>query len=348
MIEQVSQEVFKNTKGVSYSRLSKLAESPQAYLAALAEDVSTSAAALGSAVDIMLTEPDKFDEEIYVMTASKPGSDLMLKYVNALVETSDKHKAWIASGFKIGANAVETKFQKEGKTYYDALIAAQGRKILDAEELFKANQMVAELKANPYTKKYFVPEDGVELVFQARILWSLMYSSLLHEGKSNVVQAKSVLDVIRIDHKNKIVQPIELKTGAESFMKSYWRYKRYLQGGMYHTAAHMSMRPEDLDLYDVENIKFIYADSNLWYPPMIYQMTDNDLHVATNGSMYKIIGNNDHPNSFGYLKDRWRVKGYTQLAAELEWHQKMDKWDYSYDVYQKNGEVDIDAFTFKF
>ena len=37
-----------------------------------------------------------------------------------------------------------------------------------------------------------------------------------------------------------------------------------------------------------------------------------------------------------------------ELAAELEWHQKTDKWEYSYDLYQKEGEVDIDAFTFKF
>jgi hypothetical protein len=349
MINQVSEKVFKDTKGVSYSRLSKLAESPQAYQAGLVEEPDSSAISLGSAVDIKLTQPDKFDEEIYVMTTDKPGSDLMQKFVDVLVSTQDKEKAWLASGFKIGIDAVWKKFEKEGKAYHEALMIAGKRQILDATDLFKANQIVTTLQTNPYTKKYFVPEDGVELIFQPMILWDLMYHSLLEDGKSATVQAKSVLDVIRIDHKNKLIQPIELKTGAESFMKSYWRYKRYLQGAMYHTAVYKSVFEEEdvADQYTTENIRFIFADTNLWYPPRIYNMTDNDIAVGTYGKQYKTLVMN-HPPIIAGINDHWKIKGYAQLAAELEWHQKMDKWDYSYDVYQRNGEVDIDAFTFKF
>lgn len=348
MINQVTEKVFKDTKGVSYSRLSKLAESPQAYQAGLVDDPESSAISLGTAVDTLLTQPDKFDEQIYVMTTKKPTAPMMLKFVEELINTDDPEKAYEASGFKISIDAVHKKFQTEGKPYYDAIQAAGDRQILDAEDLFKANQIVTTLQNNPYTKKYFVPEDGIELIFQPMILWDLMYHSLLEEGKSATVQAKSVLDVIRIDHKNKSIQPIELKTGAESFMKSYWRYKRYLQGAMYNKAAWKSVDEKYFDDdYVVENIKFVYADTNLWYPPMIYQMTDDDINIATYGILYNsIIGKSDPV--IAYRDNHWKVKGYTQLAAELEWHQKMDKWDYSYDVYQRDGEVDIDAFTFKF
>lgn len=345
MIKQVSKEVFKETKGVSYSRLSKLGQSPQAYQAGLVDDPESSAISLGSAVDVLLTQPDKFDEEIYVMTADKPSSDLMQKFVDTYVDTQDKEKAWLASGFKIGVDAVYKKFEKEGKAYYDAIIAAKGRQIIDAADMFKANQIVTTLKSNPFTKKYFVPEDGVELVFQPMILWDLMYYSLV-TGKSTSVPAKSVLDVIRIDHKEKKIQPIELKTGAESFMKSFWRYGRYLQGAMYNTAAHKSVE-EDSE-YEIENIRFIYADTNMWYPPRIYRMNDNDIGVGTHGKLQRTFNNYNETPSFGHLKNDYKVKGYSQLAAELEWHQKMDKWEYSYDLYQSNGEVDIDAFTFKF
>jgi len=348
MIEQVSEKVFKDTKGVSYSRLSKLGESPQAYQAGLVDDPESSAISLGSAVDILLTQPDKFSEQIYVMTTAKPSSDMMLRFIIQLIATGDANQAHKDSGFKLGLDAVQKKFEKEGKAFYDALIAAQGRKILDAEDMFKANQIVATLKSNPYTKKYFVPEDGIELIFQPMILWNLFHRSLLEDGKSNTVQAKSVLDVIRIDHKKKIIQPIELKTGAESFMKSYWRYKRYLQGAMYTMAVHHAMREEDLDLYTVENIRFVYADTNLWYPPKIYRMTDDDISIGTYGVEYRGFSMTGITRITEPLANRWKVKGYAQLAAELEWHQKMDKWDYSYEVYQKNGEVDIDAFTFKF
>jgi hypothetical protein len=360
MINQVTEKVFKETKGVSYSRLSKLAESPQAYQAGLVDDPESSAISIGSAVDIKLTEPDKFDEQIYVMSAKKPSAEPMLKFVNGLVNNAGNSAvAWTQSGYKISIDAVMKKFDNEGgREYHDALLAAKGKQILDVEDLFKVNQLVTTLQTNPFTKKYFVPEDGVELIFQPRILWDLPYVSLLEEGKTSYVQAKSVLDVIRIDHKNKIIQPVDLKTGAESFMKSYWRYKRYLQGAMYDTAMYHASCTTDKEgnvypsNYIIENIRFVFADTNLWYPPRIYQMTDNDIRVGIHGSNHQVFINaydkngKSSPEISGTHTSR--VKGYAQLAAELEWHQKMDKWDYSYDVYQKNGEVDIDAFTFKF
>ena len=347
MIKTVSEKVFKDTKGVSYSRLSNLATSPQAYQAALVEEPDSSAITLGTAVDMLLTEPDKFDEQIYVMTTDKPNSDMMLKFVNTLIFTGDANKAHADSGFKLGLDAVLKKFEKEGKGYADALNAAKGRKILDAEDLFKANQIVSTLQSNPYTKKYFIPEDGIELIFQPRILWDLMYHSLLEEGRSTTVQAKSVLDVIRIDHKNKIIQPVDLKTGGEGFMKSYWRYKRYLQGAMYNSAVWKASTDLLDSDYVIEPFKFVFADTNLYYPPVIYEMNDSDIEVGTHGRLQRsFVGNREL--SIAFHDSQYRIKGYAQLAAELEWHQKMDQWDYSYDVYQRNGEVDIDAFTFKF
>jgi len=347
MIKTVSEEVFKDTKGVSYSRLSKLAESPQSYQASLAEDPDSSAISIGSAVDIQLTQPEVFDEQIYVMSTSKPNSDMMQKFVNVYLEKGDKHHAWLASEFKISEDATWKKFEKEGKEYYDAIQAAEGKKILDVEDLFKVNQIVSTLQSNPFTKKYFVPEDGVDLIFQPRILWDLMYHSIVNNGQSCVTVAKSVLDVIRINHKTKTIEPVDLKTGAESFMKSYWRYKRYLQGAMYFMAVNKALDEAIADDYVIDNFKFIFADTNLWYPPKIYQMTDNDLAAGIHGKQYRTLAGQSTP-TMGYLDNNWKIKGYTQLAAELEWHTKNNQWDYSYDVYQRNGEVDIDAFTFKF
>jgi hypothetical protein len=336
MITQVSKEVFKDTKGVSYSRLSKLAESPQAYQAALADEPKSSAIALGAAVDILLTEPDIFDEQIYVMLAKRPESDMMLKFCEHYAETDDRNEAHLVSGYKINIQRVQDKFDVEGKNYYDALLAGKDKKVLDIEDMFKANQIVRLLKENPYTKKYFVAEDGVDLVFQPHILWNLAFHSLLtkEEGQLKTVQAKSVLDVVRIDHKNKTVEPIELKTGEDSFMRSFWKYKRYLQASMYEDAVYKAIwdKEEIAEQYIIENIKFIYADSKLYYPPKIYRMTDGDLSAGRSGHID--------------TKTSRVTKGYIQLAAELEWHEKMDLWEYSYDVYQTDGKIDINAFQF--
>ncbi len=344
MITPISMEDFRAFKGVSYSRLSKLADGPQAYKAGLEFDPSSSALSLGTAVDLMLTEPDKFDEEIYVMSAEKPGSEMMLKYVEELYKTDSKDTAWKTSGFKMNQAGVEKKFLTEGKAYYNALQTSNERKILDVADMFKATQMVNTVKANPFTKKYFVAEDGVELLFQFPITWTIGINEI-GTGKIEAVSAKSILDVIQIDHNKKTIQPIELKTGAESFFKSFWRYRRYLQGSMYHNAV-LDLFWENAPIaeeYEIKNIKFVYLDTNLVLPPVIYNMTESDLTIGRLGRLTtSLIGE----NTFAY-SNNYKYKGYVRLVEELDWHQRTDQWNYSYDVYQNNGEVDINAFIVK-
>jgi hypothetical protein len=103
--------------------------------------------------------------------------------------------------------------------------------------------------------------------------------------------------------------------------------------------------------YSIENTRFIHADTNLVYPPTIFRMSDVDTNIGRTGrshmssldvSQYGIHTLNLVPPAMGQ-----RVKGYVDLAAELDWHIRNDKWDYSYNTYQNNGEVDIDALNVK-
>ena len=141
----------------------------------------------------------KFDETVYIMTANKPGSDMMQIFCEVFAETGDQERSREASGFKIGADAIMKKFDKEGRDYYDALIAGQGKMIIDADGLFRANAIVKELTENIFTKKYFVKEPNVDLMFQVAIEWNIQYKSLM-DNEFHTMVAKSMLDVVRIDH----------------------------------------------------------------------------------------------------------------------------------------------------
>jgi hypothetical protein len=166
MITTVTNEVFKNTVANSFSRLSKLADGPQAYKASLEEDKSSPGLTFGSAVDVLLTRPDSFIDEFYVMVGDKLSSDMMVKFCEVFAETNDQENAHALSGFKIGLNAVLAKFQTEGKSYYESLIKGKGKKIIDAATMFGANQIVNSFKSNPFTKDYFIPKDLVEILHQ--------------------------------------------------------------------------------------------------------------------------------------------------------------------------------------
>ena len=359
ILNVVPESAYRGYDGVNYSSLSNLANSPQKFrIEEAAEDSESSAMLLGTVVDLLLTNKQKFDDEVYVMTAAKPSAETMLKYCNTLAETGDSAKAYQASGYKISPNAVATKFDKEGRAYFDALLVGQGKKIVDAEMLFTANQIVMQLINNPYTKKYFIEEDGVDLLFQVPIVWEIPFVSLI-TGENAVAPAKSMLDVIRIDHHNKLIQPVDLKTGGEGFMKSFWRYHRYLQGAMYTDAVHTAQwdRGPDLRGYTLEPMRFVYADTNLFYSPTIYNMTEKDVHAGQEGISYvEPIGGkvaNFDDTAVGVDSIAWgtlgqsKRKGYIQLTAELDWHLKNDMWDYPYEIYKKHGEVDINAFGIK-
>lgn len=333
MIRHLSLEAFKEVKGLSYSRLSKLADGPQAYKKGLEEKVDSSALSLGSAVDLLLTAPDKFHDEIFVMSVDKPDSDMMCKFCEVYAETDDTSKAHIASGYKINLDRTMKKFEEEGKMYHDALIRSKGKQIIDYQGYSTAQYLANQLTTNEFTKQYFIPQsNNIELIFQVPILWDLTYKSLV-TNEHVVLEAKSLLDVIYIDHNKKIVRPIELKTGADSFMRTFWRYRRYIQGAMYYKAVLQAVLDER---YIIEPTKFIYADTNLIYPPVIHAMNFEDIQYGIQGRNYYGL------QEITRTPTGYKFKGYQQLAAELEWHEKNDKWDYSYDVYQNNGEIDID------
>jgi len=355
LLNVVPESAYRGYDGVNYSSLSNLANSPQAYrIAEAAEESSeTSAMLLGTVVDLLLTNKERFDDEVYVMTATKPSSEMMLKYCNVLAQTGDTKRAHNESGYKISLDASVKKFDKEGRAYFDALLNAKGKSIVGAEELFVANQIVAQLTSNPFTKRYFIEEDGVDLLFQVPIVWNIHFKSLI-TGENAIAPAKSMLDVIRIDHHNELIQPVDLKTGGEGFMKSFWRYHRYLQASMYTDAVMTAQWDRGMDTrkYEFEPMRFVYADTNLFYNPVVYKMTPKDIHAGRSGIDYiepmggSVSGEKD-TIYFGTLGQTKR-KGYERLTAELDWHIKNDKWDYDYDTYQKNGEIEISAFGVKF
>lgn len=349
MIEEITKEAFHAVQGVSYSKLSKLADGPQAYRLSLEQPATGSGLDLGSVVDKLLTGPETFLDEFYVMTADKPESEMMIAFVETLVSTGNREEAWRRSGYKIGLEQVFGKFQKEGKAYFDALILGKDKKIIDVEMAMKANQIVSELKSNLFTKNYFIAENNnVEIRFQFNMIWDINVQDLTVEVEHpeyNVfithlipLKAKGIIDILKIDHEQKLINIIDIKTGAEGFWKSFWRFKYYLQGSMYYYGTIATLSKEYPD-YWIMPTKFIYVDTNLFYPPRIYSMTGNDVICGKHGYYAKSPSNNN--------EIKLKYKGYEQLAAELMWHQKMDRWDYPYEVYMTEGEVEIDAFSIK-
>lgn len=339
--QKMSMTSFSETNGLSFSKLSKLADGPISYKANLEEEKPFSLGiAFGSVVDVLLTCPEKFNDEFYVMQSTKPASDMMATFCEIYAETNNIEKAYNESNFKISVDRVLSKFETEGKDYYESLIKSKGKKVIDINMMFAANQTVTMLKSNSFTKIYFQESDNIEILKQFPIIWKENIYKLPTNKYTVETIFKGIIDIIRIDHKLKTIEIIDIKTGAEGFRKSLWKYKLYLQAAMYYYGLKEFIKDTDLKDYEVLNTKFIYCDSNLYYPPIVYKMTDYDLMYAKNSYYTKFSSNSDQ-NSIPKLK----YKGYERLASELIWHLNNNQWDYPYEVYQSNGEIELDLFV---
>jgi len=313
---------YRKKEAINYSSLSALATSPQAYIARDDREIIP-AFRKGSAVDCLLTTPDDFHSDFYVMNVPKMPSEMMMKYIEELFNTEDHGKAYLASGYKLKQEKIQEKFEVEGKAYYDGLKDARGKTILSYDEYTHIQMAVNQVKEGDFTSSYFDGNWGEDthIMYQYPIYWEIEKHA-----------CKSLLDLLVIDHEKKEIFPIDLKTTGKSalnFRSAFMKWKYYLQASFYTDAVHF-WKNNDSDLvdYTIRNFKFIVVETMGENPPVIYEATENDLKIGREG------GQDQYGN---------HIKGYMNLVQDLEYHEKSGNWDFPREVYENNGVAILDT-----
>ena len=318
---------------ISHSSLSKLIHSPFQYkmhiLSPREED--TSFFRKGAAFDTLLTEPDEFLNR-YAVSRTPPPSGMMGEFVKIYLYKCSKNaneeqariEAYTESGFKLKYESVIKKFEsQEIQDYLKFVEETQDKTILSLEEFQEANNMAMHVKSNLYAGKYLLASNPeIQIDYQKKIKFN-------HKGYEVV----SILDVVRIDHANKRITPIDIKSTSKSvssFESSYLKYGYYRQGALYSLAC-LSEYKELIDKgYTIDPFRFIVCETSCYNPPIVFQMSDIDLAVGMNGGT----------SSMGY-----EYLGINQLIERLQWHQENDLWDYPREVYDSGGTKVLETFN---
>jgi len=320
-IIEISPTEYRKAEGINFTSLSALAVSPKHYQdMLLKEPVDTDAFIRGGAVDCLLTTPEEFKNEFYVMTAKKPESVMMVAYVEKYLETEDHGAALQASGYK--RPLPTAKWEEEGKPYYEALKASNGKRILSFDTYSKVQSVVNSFQTSEYTQKYFNERNNCDLLFQKAIFW-----------KTKGLTCKSLLDLIIIDHNKKSIIPIDIKTTGNSvysFPASFKKWKYYLQAAFYTAAVNYWINSDPiLKEYTVQPFKFLVAEMDNYNLPIVYKVSTDDLYVGTYGG----------EDRFGN-----QIRGWKQLIDELHYHSEKSNWNYPEQLIKNNGEVELNAF----
>lgn len=188
---------------------------------------------------------------------------------------------------------------------------------ISPEEYRKLIAAQSSLFTHKSTKKYFNCENCEEL-YQVEV-------NFHYKGRN----IKCILDKVIIDHKNKTIQGLDLKSGspkATEFMINFFKYKYYMQGAIYEKALReFVLTFENLEGYKIEPFKYIYIPTNDIDNSKVFILTQKWINAAWNG--------------FTTLSG-YRYKGMNELIDEINWHIENQVFSESKDFYN-NPEIEL-------
>lgn len=298
---------------------------------------------IGSGIDCILTDPERWDTDFKAVDIKRP-PDQMTKFIYALpaglTELSpeeDYKLAYELSNYKIGINRVIEKLWQvhDNRMYYrytkDGFDSSEGKTILARDEMDRIRLLQDRIRENEYTYSYFFPvpfEDHIELMFQVPIYFTYMD-----------VDCKSLLDVIRIDHIAKTIEPVDLKTIGKSvyeFPTSFVSFGYYRQAAFYTLAIHSESSPVRSLIdkgYKVLPFSFIVVESKLesFSPAIIYETTEQHITAGMEGGTISI-------EIDGEIINR-KVMGINQLIEQYQYCVENNYWTLPLELKRNKGRL---------
>lgn len=316
---------------------------------------------IGDAVDCQLTRPpEEFSRRFHTSRIANKPSDTIKSIVNQvydetkrlgiltedigemrnyfpyILQACNDHEYQMRWNEGTRINKVCEAFE-----YWEDLKQAEGKQILSEEEDSLISQIVMSIRTNPITSKYFVESKDIEVLYQLGIYFNC-----------NAISCKALLDMVVIDHKNKTIQPIDIKTmGDQSmyFPKSL-RQRRYDIQAAFYTQAIFQwciMQDKYLD-YKMLNFKFIVESTTKPGNPLVFTCSDELLYIGMNGKrgycnrIYEIRSYVSTLESDLYEQQRIpEIKGYLQLLEDYKYYME-HSFEMERRVVESQGEFEID------
>lgn len=252
----VDESIYRKDPALSYSTLSKFEREGFNNIDNLFTPISTSSTVFGQCVDSIITGgQEEFDERF--MVAEFPSTpDSIIKIVKSLFsQYGDFYRSLITIPDDVIIK--ETEYQsyqmnwkpetrakvikEKGADYYNLLFIAGSKTILDTSTHQDVCNAVRALKDSKATQFYFAEDNPFEPNIER-------FYQLKFKGEFNGVKYRNMADLIIVNHKEKWVKPVDLKTSSHTewdFYKSFvdWRYD--IQARLYWAIIRQNMDKDE-------------------------------------------------------------------------------------------------------
>jgi nitrogen regulatory protein PII-like uncharacterized protein len=303
------------------------------------------AVVMGQVVEILLLEPEEFDNKFYLSSCANPPTAMMLDFVEALykfsVEATNEQgvvtrsfdeiskDAFTESGYSgKGPGSYENVIKKfigsDAEIYYEEIrnVRSKNLIVIGTQDVANAEKIVEELKNN------FATKDIINCVNSSRYTVLNQFQVQGYEVDGHLF--KSMLDRIIVDHTEKEIQPYDLKCtwSVDNFYEDYYLYRRaYIQGLLYwYACKSLTENPtSEYFGYEVRPLKFIVCDSINYMNPLVFSMSGDAMEDAYSGFEHK---GRTYP-------------GVQELITDLKWALDRNVWNISRKNYESGGVINI-------
>ena len=298
----ISEEEYHAYPAWSHSKIVRYANKGFAAIATLDEPIKPSPAMrFGSLFDMMITRPDDVNKHYGVCDVSVPEAEL--KALDYIRENCHSPHVRLEDIPKEELTKLLDDCQYQSRWGYDARLkhlvpyheyydmTRSGVKVVSREDWDDATEMVKVFREDPYLSKLFGTEDkdGIEYIYQSKFV--VNYKDMV---VGDVVKIKIMPDLIVMDHNNKTIQPVDLKTSenpAYDFADNFVRFRYDIQASMYDDVIRV-VKNRDKELAGYRILPYLFTDiSRTDKVPVTYvydsASDDQDGGLAFKGYKYK-------------------------------------------------------------
>lgn len=303
---KVTEDEYRKDPSLSYSTLARFERSGFEGLASLFEKIETPSLTFGSAVDSIITGgEEEFNERF--MVADYPNiPDTIIKIVKrvfflwgstylSLSEIPEDKILEVAKEFNYQptwGSAAKMKHIMTGESYYNLLFLAGDRAIISTSLYTDVLNTVRALKESEATKWYFDYNDPFDTSIER-------FYQLKFKATFDNVDYRCMMDEVIVDHKNKKIYLIDLKTSGKPeylFSKSFLEWRYDIQGRLYYRIFKDNVEKDDyFKDFEIEPYRFIVVNRNSLNPK---------IWVFSGTTIY---GEIKHPNTV--LRDPFDIGG---------------------------------------
>lgn len=283
---------------------------------------------IGSGVDCLLTQsPQDFHLKYHVSEVPNKPSDALKSIINmtfdevkgnhaqigpirnypdVILRACNEHAYQSRWGDELRINKVCEYWE-----YWEDLKNSQGKQVLSNEEYLLIYQIAMSIKSHEVIGKYFIETPSVSIFYQYPIYFE-------YKG----VECKALLDMVYVDHANRTIQPIDIKTVGDyvlNFPKSI-RQRRYdIQAAFYTEALEWEMNetaicnlPSD---YKILPFKFIVQSSTMVGTPVMFTCEESLLKIGKFGREELVLDSKDEFYSVSH-----EIKGFDDLIELYKYY----------------------------